>query len=100
MGGKFDYLGFSSSDERMRDWCEDLFDYYWENSRPRDEVLDGYQKWIVKTHGAGKALRAYGEGRGSELEDEMRSQFEEQGLSRGDKLTFVGLVTYRHLSPT
>jgi predicted transcriptional regulator len=98
IGGKFDYLGFSSSDERMRNWCEDLFGYYWENSRPRDEVLDEFRKWIVKTPGAGKALRAYGEGRGSELEDKMRSQFEEQGLSKGNKLTFVGLVTYRHLS--
>jgi predicted transcriptional regulator len=100
MDGKFDYLGFSSSDERMRNWCQDLFDYYWERSRPREEVLDEFQRWVVKTPGAGKALRAYGEGRGGELEDEIRNQFEEQGLARGNKLTFVGLVTYRHLSST
>jgi hypothetical protein len=100
MDGKFDYLGFSSSDDQMRDWCEDLFEYYWEKSRPRDDLLDELRKWIIRTPNAGNALRVYGEGRGSELEDEIRSQFEEQGLSRGDKLTFVGLVSYRHLSFT
>ena len=49
MDGKFDYLGFSSSDDRMRDWCEDLFEYYWEKSRPRDEVLNELRKWIIKS---------------------------------------------------
>ena len=32
LDGKFDYLGFSSSDERARKWCMDIFDYYWEKA--------------------------------------------------------------------
>lgn len=29
LDGKFDYLGFASTDERANKWCRDLFDYYW-----------------------------------------------------------------------
>jgi len=34
LDGKFDYLGFSSSGERARKWCRDIFDYYWEKATP------------------------------------------------------------------
>lgn len=27
--GKFDYVGFSSTNERVRKWCSDLFQYHW-----------------------------------------------------------------------
>jgi len=32
LDGKFDYLVFSSSGERARKWCMDVFDYYWERA--------------------------------------------------------------------
>jgi len=32
--GKIDYsAGFYSKDARFREWCSDLFDYYWARSR-------------------------------------------------------------------
>ena len=35
--GRFDYLGFTSKDERAHRWCKDLFQYYWERSQPRTQ---------------------------------------------------------------
>jgi len=32
LDGKFDYLGFTSTDDRARKWCMDVFDYYWEKA--------------------------------------------------------------------
>ena len=37
LDGKFDYLGFSSRDERAHKWCRDLFEYYWERTEPKHE---------------------------------------------------------------
>lgn len=35
--GKFDYLGFSATDERVHKWCMDLFQYYWKKANPPRE---------------------------------------------------------------
>ncbi len=35
--GRFDYLGFTSNDERAHGWCYDLFQYYWEGAKPLPE---------------------------------------------------------------
>jgi len=37
LSGKFDYLGFSSRDERAHKWCKDLFEYFWERTEPKLE---------------------------------------------------------------
>jgi predicted transcriptional regulator len=36
--GKFDYLGFTSKDDRAHKWCNDLFRYYWERAEPKNEL--------------------------------------------------------------
>jgi len=33
--GKIDYYGFSSKDPRFHRWCHDLFNYYWDRSKPK-----------------------------------------------------------------
>ena len=33
--GEFDYRGFTAEDERSLKWCGDLFQHYWEISKPR-----------------------------------------------------------------
>ena len=98
LDGKFDYLGFSSRDERMHDWCSDLFDHYWEVSRPRDEMIEEYREWVSKTRGAGEALKLYGQGRGREVNSRISSKLGDKGVTRGDKLTFMGLVLYRGMT--
>jgi predicted transcriptional regulator len=32
---RFDYLGFTSKNERAHTWCRDLFKYYWDQAYPR-----------------------------------------------------------------
>jgi len=36
--GKFDYLGFTSKDDKALKWCNDLFRHYWERAEPKHEV--------------------------------------------------------------
>ncbi|MBC8223278.1 DUF1724 domain-containing protein [Candidatus Bathyarchaeota archaeon] len=38
LDGKFDYLGFTSKDDRALEWCFDLFRYYWESAVPKHEL--------------------------------------------------------------
>ena len=33
--GKMDYYSFSSKDPRFQEWCYDLFNYYWDRSKPK-----------------------------------------------------------------
>lgn len=37
LDGKFDYLGFSSTDEKSHKFCKDLFEFYWEKTEPKYE---------------------------------------------------------------
>lgn len=38
LDGKFDYLGFTSKDNRAIKWCNDLFMYYWERAEQKHEL--------------------------------------------------------------
>ena len=31
---KFDYLGFESTDQKTLSWCKDVYNYYWQRSKP------------------------------------------------------------------
>jgi predicted transcriptional regulator len=33
--GGFDYLGFTSRDEKTLKWCTELFQYYWDQAKPK-----------------------------------------------------------------
>jgi predicted transcriptional regulator len=35
--GEFDYLGFTSNDPKVLEWCKDLHSYYWDIGGMRDE---------------------------------------------------------------
>ena len=39
LNGKFDYLGFASTDERAHKWCSDLFLHYWERAEAKKEFV-------------------------------------------------------------
>ena len=36
--GNLDYIGFSSKNKQVHTWCHDLFMYYWERSKPNNEL--------------------------------------------------------------
>ena len=38
LDGTFDYLGFTSKDERALKWCNDLYNYYWDRAEPKHEL--------------------------------------------------------------
>jgi predicted transcriptional regulator len=38
LDGKFDYIGFTSSNDRALTWCNDLFRYYWERAVSKQEL--------------------------------------------------------------
>jgi len=38
LDGTFDYLGFTSKDDRALKWCNDLFEYYWGRAKPKHEL--------------------------------------------------------------
>jgi len=95
LDGRFDYLGFSSGDARLHEWCSDLFEHYWKISRPRNEMIEDFQRWMKNTPGAPDALQLYSQGRGDEVGSGIGKKFDQKGLTRGDKLTFIGLVLSR-----
>lgn len=55
--GRFDYLGFTASDERSHKWCRDLFQYYWERAPTRASVAEELYSWIVKKPKAIQVLK-------------------------------------------
>jgi len=38
LDGTFDYLGFTSKDDRALKWCNDLYSYYWDRAEPKHEL--------------------------------------------------------------
>jgi predicted transcriptional regulator len=38
LDGKFDYLGFTSKENKAHKWCNDLFRYYWERAEPKHSI--------------------------------------------------------------
>jgi predicted transcriptional regulator len=37
--GRFDYLGFTSKNPQVHNWCHDVYEHYWELSKPRTEFF-------------------------------------------------------------
>ena len=37
--GRFDYLGFTSKDSQVHNWCHDIYDHFWEAAKPRTEFF-------------------------------------------------------------
>ncbi|MDH5449287.1 MAG: DUF1724 domain-containing protein [Candidatus Bathyarchaeota archaeon] len=95
---KFDYLGFTATDERAHTWCEDLFQYYWERAPTRASKVEELYKWIKGRPKAIDALKgiAMGQARKYTNEKELIPKFERMGLTKQGKLTLLGdLVSER-----
>ena len=37
--GRYDYLGFTSNDPQVHNWCHDVYEHYWETAKPRTEFF-------------------------------------------------------------
>jgi len=94
--GKLDYIGFKSDDELARNWCVDLFNYYWNKSTDRSEIVEGLVPWFVKNSEAVAALKAIS--RSEPIEDEaIKTELVERRTVENGKVTVIGYMVLRKL---
>jgi predicted transcriptional regulator len=96
--GKFDYLGFTSTDEKFRHWCGGLFPHCWKEATHRSDIIEDRQKWLLKSPQPASALRELAEE--GESEQGGVAELGEKGLARNGKLTYLGRVLYLKLLRT
>lgn len=97
LDGRFDYFGFSGTDERSRGLCMDIFQYYWQRARPCESVVDEIYEWLGKRPEAIKVIRNLAKGKEIVINKELISELESAGLIRKGKLTRVGDIVYTRL---
>ena len=96
LDGRFDYLGFTSKDERAHKWCKDLFLYYWEKARPRAIVVEELYWWVKKRPNAINTLKQIASGE-VVYEKDLISELESMCLIKYGKLTRLGNLVYARL---
>ena len=92
--GRFDYLGFATTDERAHKWCQDLFQYYWERARSRESIVEELHSWIKNRPRAIHALREIAEGKKTAYREDLVSELESVGLVKQGRLTMLGEFVY------
>ena len=96
--GRFDYLGFTSTDGRAHKWCRDIFQYYWERSCSRESMADELYTWIKKRPEAVYVLENIAAGREILHGKEKVSELESVSLVKEGKLTILGDLVYAKLT--
>ena len=97
LDGRFDYLGFTSADERTHRWCKDLFEYYWGRSRSREGMAEEILEWIRKRPEAIYALESVAAGKDISHGRDYVRELERRFLTKEGKLTILGDVVYVRL---
>jgi predicted transcriptional regulator len=96
--GRFDYLGFSSTDERTHAWCHALFSNYWARATNRQRLAEEAHRWLTEHSGA---LRAFTEiAQGHRVSDEETSQLEQIAVLYDGNITMIGYIVREMLRPT
>ncbi|MFB0522699.1 MAG: helix-turn-helix transcriptional regulator [Candidatus Bathyarchaeia archaeon] len=90
LDGRFDYLGFTSTDERAQRWCKDLFQYYWERSHSREGVAEELLEWIRNRPEAIYALESIAAGEDILHGRDYVPELERRFLVKEGKLTILG----------
>jgi predicted transcriptional regulator len=94
--GRFDYFGFSSTDEQTRAWCRDIFNYYWECAYPRLKLADELFWWLKQQPAIIPVFKQIAQ-RETVIHNEMISVLEEKSLIKGGQLTILGEHVYHRL---
>lgn len=97
LDGRFDYLGFTATDERSHKWCRDLFLYYWERARSRANVAEELYRWVKKRPKAVDALKRIAARKEIVNGKGLISELESMGLIKQGKLTRLGDLVYERL---
>lgn len=90
--GKFDYLGFTSDDERIRNWCKQLFEYYWGIAQKRDDLAANLNRWVKNRPKAREALLEMVSGKAYTRDGDVLRGLQEVGLVHRNKLTILGYI--------
>ena len=94
---RFDYLGFTSTNERAHAWCQDLFKYYWDQAYPRLKLAEELYWWVKQRPRMIYALKQVAAG--EPLNDtDLISELEQRYLMNDGKLTILGEHVSKRLS--
>lgn len=94
--GRFDYFGFSSSDEQTHAWCRDIFTYYWKRTYPRLKLTDELFWWLKQQAAIIQVFKQIAQ-RETVIHKEMISVLEEKFLVKKGHLTILGDHVYHRL---
>lgn len=95
--GKFDYLTFTGSEERFRNWCINVFEYYWSKAQSLESLIKSPCDWLIDNPKALVGLRRVLEGQEPLLTKDLALGLERMGLTRTGNLTRLGYYAYSHL---
>lgn len=95
--GRFDYLGFTSTDDLALAWCRDLFQYYWEQGYPRMKLVDELFSWVNQRPRMIQALKQIAARKTVTINDAI-TELERQYLINEGKLTILGDHIYERLT--
>jgi predicted transcriptional regulator len=96
--GRFDYLGFSSTDERAHAWCRGLFRHYWARASNRQRLAEEAHRWLTEHAGA---LRAFTNiTQGHNVSNEEASQLEQIAVLHDGHMTLIGYIVREFLRST
>jgi predicted transcriptional regulator len=98
LNGRFDYFGFSASNEQVHHWCQDLFTHYWNDARPRTDVIDEAYWLIKKNPQARSVLMNIALGQPVTASDPVTRTLEEICIINHGKLTLIGDIVYQRLT--
>lgn len=97
--GRFDYFGFTATDEQTHRWCADLFSYYWERAQMRASLVEELHAWIKKNPRAVDALKKISGGYETKKnETELIPELEGKGLVKKGELTLLGELVYSRIT--
>ena len=94
--GRFDYFGFSSTDDQAHAWCRDVFEHYWERAYPRLKLADELFWWIKKEPVIMRVFKQIASGV-TVVQNEVMSVLEEKFLVKEGQLTILGDHVYHRL---
>jgi hypothetical protein len=94
--GRFDYLGFTSTDDQAHAWCRDIFQYYWEHASPRLQLADELFWWVKKSPNLIRILTQIATGETVD-HNEATAELEQQCLIKDGQLTLLGNNVYQRL---
>jgi predicted transcriptional regulator len=94
--GRFDYFGFSSTDDQAHAWCREVFKHYWERAYPRLQLADELFWWIKKEPVITRVFKQIASGK-TVIQNEEMSVLEEKFLIKGGQLTILGDHVYHRL---